>query len=480
MATVSNQTREYPRRGWQSLPHNRTSHSNGWLQSSRWRLEARARRLKQSLRRHADGIVWRASAVGLLPNLFLFPDRFPPASVTIGKAYASRFWRPRSAGEWLDIVVALLAWPFGVMICAVSYTRKNGAIVAERFGRSRIGQFSDQLRLVLTSGLLPPWYYIFELYRPGEMKRARCYLTRGETKRGAYRILAEARGSTSPLSDKEAFELFCAERGIAALAVLLSAHDGELRGAVTTPRSLPRKDLFVKPVRARGGRGAERWDYVGDGSYRLHRSGQQLSAFQFLERIRAMSMTQPLLVQERALNHPAMRDLTNGALSTIRMISCLDERDRPEIMAAVQRMAVGPNETVDNVHAGGMGVPVDLARGRLLQGTDMGIDAHMGWIDVHPTTGGRITGRALPLWDETCELVREAHRAFADWVVIGWDVAVTADGPRLVEGNSGPDIDLIQRPMRKPFGNARFGELLAHHLNRPEVRRLWTKQNAPA
>jgi hypothetical protein len=351
-------------------------------------------------------------------------------------------------------------------------------VVAGRFGRSRLQQFGDQLRLAVTSGLLPPWYYIFELYRPGEMRRARCYLTRGETKRGAYRILAEARGSSSPLSDKEAFALFCADRGIAALPVLLSAHDGELRGQVTSANALPREDLFMKPVRARGGRGAERWDYAG-GLYR-HCSGQQLSASQFLQRLRAMSRVQPLLVQKRARNHPAMSDLTNGALCTIRIISCLDEHDLPEIMAAVQRMAVGSNQTVDNVHAGGMGVPIDLASGRLLQGTDMGLDAHMGWIDVHPTTGGRITGRALPMWDEACALVRRAHLAFADWVVIGWDVAVTADGPRLVEGNSGPDIDLIQRPMRQPFGNARFGELLAHHLNRPEVRPHWSSPNESA
>lgn len=469
MATLSHQSRQYPNRRRSPL---------AW-QNWRWRVEAQVRRFRQSLRRHADGIVWRAAAIGLLPNLILCPHRFPPASVTIGRAYLSRFWRPKTAGEWVDVAIAFLAWPAGVIICASWYTLKNGAVVADRFGRSRLQQLGDQMRLAVTSGLLPPWYYIFELYRPGEMERARCYLTRGQTKRGAYRILAEARGSSSPLSDKEAFALFCAERGIAALPVLLSAHHGELRGPISSAHALPRSDLFVKPVRARGGRGAERWDHAGRGLYR-HCSGRQLSAAQFLERLRAMSRVQPLLVQERARNHPAMSDLTNGALNTIRMISCLDEQDRPEIMAAVQRMAVGTNETVDNVHAGGMGVPIDLASGRLLQGTDMGIDAHMGWIDFHPTTGGRITGRALPMWEETCALVRAAHLAFGDWVVIGWDVAVTVDGPRLVEGNSGPDIDLIQRPMRRPFGNARFGELLAYHLNRPEVRRHWANENAPA
>lgn len=468
MATVSHQIRQYPRRGRRVNDRKRP-------RALKWRFDAVVQRIRQSIRRHADGIVWRASAVGLLPNLILFPERFPPASVTIGRAYMARFWRPADASEWFDLAVAFAAWPFGVVTCALSYTLRNGAVVAERSGRSRLRQFGDQLRLAVLSGLLPPWYYIFELYRPGEMQHARCYLTRGETKRGAYRILAEARGSSSPLSDKEAFARFCAEHGIPAISVLLSVHDGEIRGS----QALPRTDLFVKPVRARGGRGAERWDHVGGGVYRQHRSGQKLSAEQFLQRLRDMSMSQASLVQERVRNHPELGDLTNGALNTMRIISCLDERDRPEIVAGVQRMAVGRNKTVDNVHAGGMGVPIDLATGYLLQGTDMGLDARMGWIDFHPTTGGWITGRSLPMWEETCELVRTAHAAFGDWVVIGWDVAVTAGGPVLVEGNSGPDIDLIQRPMRMPFGDARFGELLAHHLNRPEIRPFWTKQNAP-
>jgi hypothetical protein len=72
------------------------------------------------------------------------------------------------------------------------------------------------------------------------------------------------------------------------------------------------------------------------------------------------------------------------------------------------------------------------------------------------------------MWGEVCDLVRRAHCAFEDWVVIGWDVAITAEGALLVEGNSGPDIDLIQRPLRTALGDSRLGELLAYHLARSE------------
>ena len=424
--------------------------------------------MRQSARRHADGVLWRGAAIGLLLNLFLVPGRFPSPMRTIGNAYSAQFWRRATPGEWLDIAIASLIWPVGVVLSALWFTRRNGAIVAERFSVPTVRQFGDQLRLAVTSGLMPPWYYIFEFYRPGRMQLARAYLTRGQTKYGAYTILKEARASSSPLVDKEEFALFCAQRQIAALAVLLSVHDGELRGEIRSAKGLPDRDLFVKPVCGRGGRGAERWDHVGRGSYRLT-TGLELDGEEFLERLRAMSRSQPFLVQERARNNRAIRALSNGALNTIRMISCLDEEDRPEIIGAVLRIAVGENVTVDNVHAGGLAAAIDLGSGRLSQATEMGLDANLGWIDRHPDTGRRITGRVIPMWEEACELVRKAHIAFQDRVVIGWDVAIMADRPRLVEGNGGPDTDLIQRPLQTPLGNGRLGSLLAHHLARAQA-----------
>jgi hypothetical protein len=70
------------------------------------------------------------------------------------------------------------------------------------------------------------------------------------------------------------------------------------------------------------------------------------------------------------------------------------------------------------------------------------------------------------LWPEALALVTRAHAAFADRVLIGWDVGLMSDGPELVEGNGAPDLDIIQRTHREPLGNARLGQLLAFHLGR--------------
>jgi hypothetical protein len=424
-------------------------------------LKRQAAQIRKAAHRRFEGTLWRTASLGLVANLIFAPRRFSPSARAIGDAYKFRFFRPTTVGECLDLVLALLIWPVAMPLAALWFTARNGWVVKKRSGVSRVRQFVSQLRLVCTSGLMPPWYYIFELYRPGEMERVRGYLTRAQTKHGSYALLAKARGSLSPLGDKEAFARRCAERQVSALPVLLSAHSGELRGNI----DLPATDLFLKPVHGRGGRGAERWDYVGHGAFKLN-GAPALSEEQFLARLRHKSRSQPFLVQERARNHPAMRDLSNGALNTIRLLSCLDEQDQPEIMGAVLRIAVGSNVTVDNVHAGGLAAAIDLDEGRLMPATDLGADAWLGWTDWHPQTGARITGRVLPMWDEVRDLACQAHRAFNDRVVIGWDIAIMEDRPRLVEGNSGPDIDLVQRPLRTAFADGRFGELLAFHLNR--------------
>ena len=85
-------------------------------------------------------------------------------------------------------------------------------------------------------------------------------------------------------------------------------------------------------------------------------------------------------------------------------------------------------------------------------------------IDRHPDTGELIVGTRVPYWDEVVSLCLRAHNEFPPLAVIGWDVAVTRDGPMFVEGNPMPGPGGMQR-LFGPQGDRRLAEVLIAHLN---------------
>jgi len=70
----------------------------------------------------------------------------------------------------------------------------------------------------------------------------------------------------------------------------------------------------------------------------------------------------------------------------------------------------------------------------------------------------------LEWWPEVKALGLRAQAVFSDRLFVGWDLAMTEDGPIVVEGNSSPDLDILQRCSRQGMANGRFAELLAERL----------------
>jgi hypothetical protein len=147
-------------------------------------------------------------------------------------------------------------------------------------------------------------------------------------------------------------------------------------------------------------------------------------------------LAQPLLAP-----HPDVRALGGSdALQTLRMITLTDDLGRPEVLYAALRIT-RPGAVVDNFRTGGATTGNLLARvepgGRLA--TPLMEDPRgAGLLRVahHPDTGVLLTGFAVPAWKECLALARRAAEAFAPLRAVGWDVAPTADGPVLVEGNA--------------------------------------------
>ena len=418
------------------------------------------RPLKRRASNYGTKLIYRVAGLPIAARALRHPPRHSPGKL-VRSAYRRHYWRPQSRLELVELILGLILSPVMLLGMILWFTGRNGTTIKAQTGRSIPAQVGDQLWLYVKAGVLPPWYYIYELHRHPVKRSARSFIQRCECKNGVPALLKGIKPPISELTDKVVFAKWCRERRIPTVPVLGVVREDGVDGI----RSLNdlRTDLFVKPVGGKGGRGAQRWDYLGDGRHRSS-DGRELDTIEMLISIAAGAWTGPQLIQPRIRNHADLWALSNDAVSTVRALTCLDEAGRPELLGAVMRMAVGSNHLVDNLHAGGIAAAVDLETGRLGQASNLGMDSTLGWLDRHPTSAARIAGFRLPYWDEFRDFAERAHDAFADRIMVGWDIAITADGLLLIEGNGAPDLDIMQRAYRRGWMTERLGQLLSHHV----------------
>lgn len=254
------------------------------------------------------------------------------------------------------------------------------------------------------------------------------------------------------LTDKRRFYECCAAGEVPHPRIFAILADG--RAEI---RSLPAdgQQLFVKPACGTGGKGAHVRTFTSSG-------GDGGDAFRRFLLADPECLSGDWIIQPRMETHPDIRDISVRALPTARITTILNERNEPEIVTTVLRLAASDQQVVDNIGVGGVSVPVDPATGLL--GTACG-GMRPGEYSRHPLTGAQIEGRRVPEWPMMKRLALETHsRHFRDHVMIGWDVAVSAPGPCLLEANPRPSIIMAQRACRMPVGKTRMGDLITYHL----------------
>jgi hypothetical protein len=400
------------------------------------------------------------------PHLILWPGHVEGSAVSrLRRAYRLAWQRRFGPRDFLRTAIGWLLWPLISLVLAVREVVRFGGPVARAGGPGIMRQILHQTWISVAYRLVPRYYYVFELHRPELRRRAAEYLTRAETKSGVYRAL-KLRGDRSSIvriNDKLTFASFFGRNGLR-VAPVFAAFRAGLRVGNVGDGSLPEdRDLFVKKIEGRGGIGAELWLAQPHGRYR-NTKGEETTAEDLVSRVLGYSKQADYLIQARLVNHPELADLTPGALSTVRLLTILNEQGEPELANAAFRMAISKTSPVDNFHAGGIAAAVDIATGSLGAATGLGLGGDFRWHQTHPLTGAQIRGRRLPNWSEAVELAIAAHRLIAPRVMVGWDIGFLPDGPCLVEGNTGPDADIHQRTELRPIGNARYGALLAFHM----------------
>lgn len=144
---------------------------------------------------------------------------------------------------------------------------------------------------------------------------------------------------------------------------------------------------------------------------------------------------QDMIAESLLIQCPEMAVLHPSSVNTVRMLTI-----RGKLVSAVLRMGVGGG-FVDNGCSGGIFAGMDIETGLV---TTKGADLLEHRFLTHPTTGVVIPGFQVPMWQEVRDMMAQAVDLVPGAVIVGWDVALTADGPVLIEGNAYPSVQIMQ------------------------------------
>lgn len=206
------------------------------------------------------------------------------------------------------------------------------------------------------------------------------------------------------------------------------------------------ESLFIKPVDGTFGEGAFLATRAGRELAFADQQGSADTLFDYLQS--HLDEQSGWLIQPRLRSHPALAPIMSpDGLGTIRAVTCMSA-EGPRLLWAILKITVGANVT-DNFHHGSTGnlvAPIDVASGRVsaARGSRRTDWPEMTTLSHHPDTGNAIEGIVIPGWPDVVRTVLAAQDSLPELKSTGWDVAITPDGPLLVETNAYYSVDIMQ------------------------------------
>jgi len=194
--------------------------------------------------------------------------------------------------------------------------------------------------------------------------------------------------------------------------------------------------FVIKPTESAYSRDVRFFERCGTGFHEA--GGQRYDAAGLYALMHTAPLDSGFVIQQRLWNHPSLVAFSGTVgLQTVRMITLVDNGVACLLHAHWKPIVGG--YLIDTYIEGLLGnveSPVDLAAGTLHPGNRaMGDGEGIRSFARHPDTGRLFAGFRLPWWQEACEAVKRAAMEFLPVRTLGWDVALTADGPVIVEAN---------------------------------------------
>ncbi len=139
------------------------------------------------------------------------------------------------------------------------------------------------------------------------------------------------------------------------------------------------------------------------------------------------------IFQELILQHKVLNKINYSSINTLRIVTNKNEKNEVEILSGFLRVG-RKGAIIDNAHAGGIVVPFNKETGKMCAEGLQLIDNGGGIFYKHPDTGIIFDDLQIPNYIQVKKLVAKASSLFK-FPFLGWDVALTPNGPIIVEAN---------------------------------------------
>lgn len=166
-------------------------------------------------------------------------------------------------------------------------------------------------------------------------------------------------------------------------------------------------------------------------------SGQVYSSDELYQSLAQDPLYDRFIFQERVRNHEGLTQVSNSeTLQTLRVVTLMNSKGNFQIINALLKIVQGNNIT-DNFAGGDSGnllANLDITTGQIVAvvGKQNG---SLESITHNQQTNSSYLEFTVPFWKEAKELALHAAKKFLPVQTIGWDIAITQNGPLIIEGN---------------------------------------------
>lgn len=340
----------------------------------------------------------------------------------------------------LNLVFRQIPFSFGKLILRRKkyFGRKNLTYYPELPPKSNVRILMDQIKHIFAYGFPNDEYYIYGLDVKGsDCKPFVCEMWNVENlvyfqNNHPYGIKVPSCHDYSYngcLRDKWIFALLMKEFNIPTPQTIGLIKDGQftIPGESEQPLAEMTKmnlNVMVKPIEDNGGRGIFHLK-VCDGI--MTDGGETITLEQLAQKVSGGIYFVQSFIDNQ---HEDMKKLYPDSINTLRITMVQKGNGDSELLGVMCMMGAHGAEC-SNWHFGG--VCANVKRDGTI--SKYGYSMSDKRVEKHPDTGVVFESYKIPYYEEAVALVKRCMRSFYGLKSVGWDVAITTEGPVIIEGN---------------------------------------------